>query len=277
MLEAWWFEHVRLINAWGPSEACCFAPFNEYKPLQDSPVNIGHSAGARSWIVEPDNHNRLAPIGTMNFVTRKDTQIKVRGFRIETEEIESQIQDAVRSIQQVAVDVLRTDGGRGIVSRLVAYICFSSTTQESGTDSAEYSNMFLPMDDSITQTAAALKGLLEVKLPSYMVPVAYLPLRYVPLSTSQKIDRKVLRCAAEKIPDADFSSFVLASATKEPLATEAERQMQALWADVLGIPPAATTASFSLAGTPLQQFDLSQRAVKGVWNLGSQVSSTILV
>lgn len=289
-----WVGHVRLINAWGPSEACCFASFREYESPNDSPLNIGHPVGARSWIVEPDNCHQLAPIGcvgevvlqgptlareylafeagtkasfitelpewapdrhrsqysrfyksgdlayfnpdgTMEFVTRKDTQVKVRGFRIELGEVESQIQEGLSHVQQVAVDVLRTEGGQG-VARLVAYLCFSSETRTPDSGINDLSDMFLPMDQSLVQEASALKSFLEVRLPLYMVPAVYIPVRYMPFITSQKTDRSVLQGAAAALSEADLASYMLASAAKEALVTHMEKEMQSLWADILTIP-----------------------------------------
>lgn len=289
-----WVGHVRLINAWGPSEACCFASFREYETADDSPLNIGHPVGARSWIVEPDDCHRLAPIGcvgevvlqgptlareylafeagtragfitelpswapdrqhpqysrfyksgdlayfnpdgTMEFVTRKDTQVKVRGFRIELGEVESQIREALGSVQQVAVDVLRTGGSQG-VARLVAYLCFSSATRTPDSGRNDRSDMLLPMDQSLAQEASALKSFLQVRLPLYMVPAVYIPVRYMPFITSQKTDRSVLRRAAGALSEADLAPYMLASATKEAPMTPMETEMQGLWADILALP-----------------------------------------
>jgi amino acid adenylation domain-containing protein len=176
------------------------------------------------------------PDGTMEFVARKDTQVKVRGFRIELGEVESQVHDALSSIKQVTVDVLKAEEGSQSASRLVAYICFSQATREPGLDGAEFSHMFLPMDKTMAHEVLALKSLLDIRLPAYMVPAAYIPVRYMPLSTSQKTDRNVLRRGASMIPDAEFASYMLADASKEPPATTMEIKMQGFWAAVLGIP-----------------------------------------
>ncbi|PHH66871.1 hypothetical protein CDD81_5223 [Ophiocordyceps australis] len=286
-----WFGRLRLINAWGPSEACCFASFREYETVDDSPLNIGFPVGARSWIVEPDDYHRLVPIGcvgeimlqgptlareylafeagtkasfitdlpewapdreqvpysrfyksgdlgyynadgTMEFVARKDTQVKIRGFRIELGEVESQVRNAVGGIQQVTVDVLKSQG----VDRLVAYLCYSSAMRTPESGNSDFSDLLLPMDETMTQEAASLKSFLQVRLPLYMVPTVYIPVRYMPFITSQKTDRRILRQTASSISNAELEQYMLANATKEPPATAMETLLQSLWADVLSIP-----------------------------------------
>ena len=63
-----WAEHVQLANGYGPSECSIAAAGNpNLKPTTD-PANIGKAVGAVCWITEPDDHNRLAPLGTIGEV-----------------------------------------------------------------------------------------------------------------------------------------------------------------------------------------------------------------
>ena len=60
-----WAEHVRLVNDYGPTEACIVASMNSYVTPDTDPNNIGYSNGDAShlWVVEPTNYSKLAPIG----------------------------------------------------------------------------------------------------------------------------------------------------------------------------------------------------------------------
>lgn len=56
-----WSKRISLINGFGPTETCVLATIND--DIRD-PVNIGHTfPSAHSWIADPHDHNRLAPVG----------------------------------------------------------------------------------------------------------------------------------------------------------------------------------------------------------------------
>jgi amino acid adenylation domain-containing protein len=59
-----WAPHVRLINAYGPAEAAVMASCRDVA-LGDNSQDIGHPLCCRFWVVDPDNHDNLVPIGTI--------------------------------------------------------------------------------------------------------------------------------------------------------------------------------------------------------------------
>ncbi|HEU4880738.1 MAG TPA: amino acid adenylation domain-containing protein [Longimicrobium sp.] len=97
--------------------------------------------------------------GTLEFLGRGDGQVKVRGYRIETGEVESRL--AEMAGVRAAVAVARED-------RLVAY----------------WVGEALP--------AEALRSHLAASLPGYMVPAAFVWLEALPLTPNGKVDRKAL-------------------------------------------------------------------------------------
>ncbi len=110
---------------------------------------------------------RYLPDGTVEFLGRNDDQVKVRGFRVELGEIESAMK-AHAGVQQ-AVVVLRAEAPGE--ARLAAYFV---PRREGGAD------------------AAALRSLLEARLPDYMVPSFLVPLAKIPLNANGKLDRRGL-------------------------------------------------------------------------------------
>ncbi|HET7464785.1 MAG TPA: condensation domain-containing protein, partial [Longimicrobium sp.] len=137
--------------------------------------------------------------GNLEFLGRTDFQVKLRGFRVEPGEIEARLSEhpAVRQ----AVVLVRDDapGDR----RLVAY-CVAEG----------------PVD------AESLRAHLAARLPSYMVPAAFVLMEAFPVSTSGKVDR-----AALPAPGGD----AYATHGYEAPVGETEAALAEIWAEVLGV------------------------------------------
>ncbi|WP_182905608.1 non-ribosomal peptide synthetase [Microbispora sp. H13382] len=156
---------------------------------------------------------RMRADGELECLGRVDTQVKVRGYRVELEEIEATLTrlDAVRE----AVVLLRKDlPGE---ARLVAYV----TTTATGTPGLE----------------AGLRTELRRDLPDYMVPDVFVVLDALPLAANGKVDRTVLPRPTAAGPEAG----------SEP-ATPIEQIIAEVWSEVLGVPSVSREANFLEAG-----------------------------
>lgn len=134
---------------------------------------------------------------------RNDDQIKLRGFRIEPEEIRSALMQHPSVSDAVAVLNTSEDGE----ARIVAYVCAGPDREE-----------LIP----------SLRSVLEKSLPGYMVPSAFVFLDQMPLTPNGKIDRRALPA-----PDLQRSSareFIAARDTRE-------RRLTRIWEDVLKVSP----------------------------------------
>jgi amino acid adenylation domain-containing protein len=140
--------------------------------------------------------------GCLFHLGRKDFQVNIRGFRVETGEVERTLlnHEAIREV------VVTAQGDKFGNSRLVAY--------------------FLPTSKPGPKISE-LRRALKLKLPHYMVPAAFVQVDSFPLLPSGKINRKVLVVPSDCRPDLEVPFLAPRFPTEATLAK--------IWADVLGI------------------------------------------
>lgn len=128
----------------------------------------------------------FADNGEIIFVGRRDRQVKLRGQRIELEDIEAKMQQQTRLTgAHVVLEVLDING----TANLVAFLQHSSYADSSG------SNPESDTARSSEQLKLEIEGIrtrISEELPSYMWPVAWIPLKELPLGPSGKLDRRTL-------------------------------------------------------------------------------------
>jgi acyl-coenzyme A synthetase/AMP-(fatty) acid ligase/acyl carrier protein len=155
------------------------------------------------------------PDGCLIHTGRKDFQAKIRGHRVEVSAIEMALLD-IPAIKQVAV-VPRDDLGKD--KRLVAYV--------------------VPQPGQAL-TTGEMRPLLKDKLPSYMLPSAFVMLDSLPLTASGKVDRRALPPPPKSREKAD-TSYAAAN-------TLVEKVLVKLWADTMGIEDVGIHDDFSELG-----------------------------
>lgn len=166
--------------------------------------------------------------GNLEFVSRVDTQLKIRGFRVEPAEIES----AVCRHPQVAQAVVTVHEPAPGTRRLVAYVTSPARTRVNLTD---------------------LRRFVARELPHYLVPSVFVPLERLPLSTNGKIDHARL---PEPGPERDDEA-------SEPVAPRSPREQRLadIVASVLGITlVGADDNFFELGGDSIQAIQVAARA-----------------
>ena len=163
---------------------------------------------------------RSRPDGELVFLGRVDNQVKVRGFRIELEEIEAVLARHLR-VRAVAV---ATQGDKPADRMLVAYVVpDSERLAEAGEVGAETAE---PNGGEWTRLVADLKQDLGKELPSYMVPTAFVALEKLPLTPNGKVDRRAL-------PMVEAGLLGQPSPRGAP-RTPQEELIAGIWAEVLG-------------------------------------------
>ncbi|HYG62676.1 MAG TPA: non-ribosomal peptide synthetase, partial [Thermoanaerobaculia bacterium] len=169
---------------------------------------------------------RFRANGLIEFLGRRDEQVKLRGFRIELEEIEAVVarQPGVRA----AVVTVREDAPG--IRRLVGYV--------------------VP-DREPAPTPQELRSSLQQSLPEYMVPSAFVALQSLPLTGNGKVDRKAL--PPPPLPEGGGSGYTAPR-------NELERTIAAIWREVLGLQQVGVHDNlFELGGNSLVVIKLHGR------------------
>ncbi|MER5498251.1 amino acid adenylation domain-containing protein [Streptomyces sp. NPDC002561] len=164
--------------------------------------------------------------GELEYLGRTDSQVKVRGFRIEPGEIDA-VLAGFPGVREV-VTLARED--RAGIVRIVSYVVGKPET---------------PLETEELRAHAA------ATLPDYMVPAAFVELERLPLGPSGKLDRAAL-------PEPQ-----LAAPSERTAGTDAERLLCGLVEELLGLPHVGPDDHFfTIGGDSIVSIQLVSRARK---------------
>jgi tyrocidine synthetase III len=142
---------------------------------------------------------RWLPDGNIECLGRMDNQVKIRGHRIEPEEIETRLNE--HSAVKESVVTIITD--KSALKSLCAHIVSDETL-----------------------TAGELRNYLQKHLPDYMIPSYFVQIEKIPLTGNGKVDRKSL-------PGPDKSLAVTTGYV--PPTNETEKQLAEMWQELLNV------------------------------------------
>ncbi|KAJ5157219.1 uncharacterized protein N7482_008319 [Penicillium canariense] len=292
---------VRVINAYGPSECTIMCAANRNINCIEDAESVGFPLGANLWIADVHNIHRLAPVGavgellidgpiigqgyfrdesktqeslvdipggylpgialapevpifrtrdlarynadgSISFIARADTQIKINGQRVEIGEVEYHVGQCLPEGVDAIVDAVEWPSGQ---KQLLAFI-------------------YLGQDDGLQllQLIDKLDDKLSDRLPQFMIPSAYFPLRTIPMTATGKTDRKALRRMALVAPDQLMNVHTLPETGETLPAQDLDRSMNPvemtlkwLWEEVLNLnkdaPPSLGDNFFARGGDSL--------------------------
>jgi acyl carrier protein len=168
--------------------------------------------------------------GQLEFLGRKDQQVKVRGFRIELGEIETALCEHEGVLEAVVTTYSNAQGD----TRLAAYV--------------------VPAEERVL-TGGDLRAFLKEKLPEYMVPHFYLFLDKLPLTAHGKVDRRAFPQPEGGERELDAPFVAPRNAIEEVLAE--------IFAEVLGVERVGVNDNFfDLGGHSLLATQLVSRVRK---------------
>lgn len=193
-------------------------------------------------IYKTGDMGRWLPDGNIEFMGRRDHQVKVRGNRVELGEVEVSISRFDETIRQVVADVRDVNGEMMLVAYYVA-----------GT----------PIDKS------SLREYLLRRLPDYMVPSFFVALEAIPLTPNGKINRKAL--PAVTAGDIIKNGYVAPE-------NDIERQLVELWAEILSLDTADISIDsnfFEIGGTSLKLIRMVN-GINGLDGITKEISPVII-
>ncbi|MFJ9817510.1 amino acid adenylation domain-containing protein [Streptomyces sp. NPDC101151] len=144
---------------------------------------------------------RHRPDGTLEFLGRKDGQIKLRGFRLELGEVEAALRRHPAVQQAVVLADVRQDSEPRLTACLVAH------------------------DGAQVPATGQLRDFLRGTLPEHAVPAAYAWIEAIPLTRNGKVDQAALRAVRADLP---------AEPTEVPPGSRTEQALVDIWSRMLG-------------------------------------------
>jgi len=157
---------------------------------------------------------RWLPDGQIAFHGRRDNQVKIRGHRVELDEISAALNHHPLVVQSAVIG-----RGDGAAMRLAAYVVATPHAALSASD---------------------LRAFLASRLPDYMLPSAFIGVPALPLTASGKLDRTAL--------PAPTAANTLAVGEFHPLASTLEGRLGAIVAGVLELDQVGAEDNFFLLG-----------------------------
>ena len=153
-----------------------------------------------------DDHGKITCYGRID----GDTQVKLRGFRIELTEIERVMMQEAAGLLRNAIVTLRGDDVRG--KFIVAHVLFESTDHGTG--------------DTPTKLIDSLMAKLRRRLPPYMRPTTIIAVDSIPLGSTGKTDRK-------KVQNLPLSGLESTQAAQIGDLSQTEQRLLCLWQSLL--------------------------------------------
>jgi amino acid adenylation domain-containing protein len=164
---------------------------------------------------------KLIADGSLEFLGRKDTMLKIRGYRIDTVEVETALYKHP-SIENAFVTSWAEAGSMND-PRLIAYVSFK---------------------ENYTLSEGDMRKFMVENLPDYMVPTKIILLKEFPINPNGKIDRKALPALGSSRPDINTPYA--------PPQTDLEKKIGEIWRNVLNIDTVGLNDDFfELGGSSL--------------------------
>jgi len=192
--------------------------------------------------------------GAIEFLGRRDRQVKVRGFRIEVGEVESTLRSHPLVVDAAVVARENLHGDK----RLTAYVVPGDTKSPANGHSTDMVAQWQTLHDEVVsdetqQFLPLIRAFLHERLPDYMVPSAFVMLDALPLTPNGKVDFQSLAPPEPTRPDLERGY----AGPSSPL----ELTLTRIWQQVLGLDRVGVHDNFfELGGDSILSIQIVARA-----------------
>jgi non-ribosomal peptide synthetase-like protein len=169
---------------------------------------------------------RFLPDGELEYLGRADSEVKVRGHRVDLQEIES----LLLVHPQVTGAVVTLLAGPDTGGELAGYVILRNDGAPDGTPDGDVAG------ERAGAVIAELHERLLLQLPAYMVPAYMDVVTAIPMLPSGKADRG-------RLPEPTRPRLIRTEEVHEPPASPAEAWIAGLWEDVLRLPAGSVSAT----------------------------------
>ncbi len=185
--------------------------------------------------------------GSVNYIGRKDTQIKLNGQRIELGEIEFHVGKNFPERVQSAVELV-APSNRSSAKALAVFFAVvqdptsdaAQTVQPPSIDLPGSDDLLLPLSNELRDMCKNTENGLAGSLPSYMIPSIFIPVSKLPWTSAGKLDRNRLRSLVQNLSRETMAMYRLTSmANKKQPTSEAEKNILKAVCSVLSLPSSA--------------------------------------
>ena len=170
---------------------------------------------------------RYHPDGTVSFIGRKDTQVKVNGHRIELAEIEHYL--SLYPMVRQSVVLLPPSG---IYSKQLAAVVVIKTSEPSKDHCGTLRPIIGAAEENFKSELEKVKKFLYSKLPSYMVPQSWVLVENIPLITSGKLDRIQTKKFVESLTKTKSKEIVNKKISDTVSDDPTMTKLRSIWSDV---------------------------------------------
>ncbi|KAG8420261.1 Nonribosomal peptide synthetase [Metarhizium acridum] len=292
-----WDRVSKLFNGYGPTETTVIAVVDSYERYAVGNNRIGKAVGCATWVVDPWDENRLAPLGaigelfiespslareyladpvataaafvndptwllrgcgnssgrkgrlyktgdlvrynqdgSLSFIGRKDSRLKIRGQWLDVAKVEHQVRKCMPSGTQAIAEVIELVGAKD--KKMLAVFIQAAGKEDDGKRENNMVSVVLPVVAGIevVRLRPELESALSRSVWINTVSMVYFRVAHFPVMASGKTDRRRLREMGAMLSSQQLMELQAAAGkgNQQP-RTEVERLLQHAWAQVLNI------------------------------------------
>ncbi|KAK4623504.1 Nonribosomal peptide synthetase dtxS1 [Fulvia fulva] len=234
-------------------------------------LSDGHNGcvGRQTRLYKTGDLVRQKADGSLDFIGRKDTQIKLNGIRTELGEIEHHIRHAAPESTGVVVQAAKhQDGDKAILTAFVELDTITIPGLETLLAPA-HARLMHP------SLVSKLRTELNESLPRHMVPTRFVMFRAFPLTPSGKIDRKRMLEQFKAITKHEFVDPMSRGELSQQHWSDTERSLRNIWSGILGVAKSRISKTdnfFELGGDSL----MAMAVIKAAQDVGLYLDITMI-